>query len=355
MRRTNQSRGRGGAISLCALVVLCTVSTDAGLSQSRPVPTSDSQIAGRVVRADNGAPVQGAKVEATGPRMNRACCYSTTTDANGEYRLEGLPDDPYILTVFAAGFVANDYHPSGRLGGDTQVITASSHRRIDFQLQREAVISGIIVDTNGEPAGPAVTVQAVWKDTAKNGTVIFPAASETMTESDGHFALRGLPAGSYFVRAFQPMGGTSNATPAPLPKQRETSRPLGAPAWYRQTWYGDSPGAEGALQVSLRATEERNDLHITMPREKRYAVTIWLDGAESDSTLIGYSLMVPGARGGGGLEKPRKSFVIRNVSPGHYTLECWPVIPGRRTVHETDIPFDVLDADMTVRATLPPN
>ena len=104
----------------------------------------EPQIAGRVVRADNGLPIQGAAIE-----LRPAWAVSSNgqfqtaiTDSSGEYRFVGsVNNNTYEIEASADGFVSHTYSRDGTLDGVFQRVDGSTRLRgIDFQLRREAVI-----------------------------------------------------------------------------------------------------------------------------------------------------------------------------------------------------------------------
>jgi len=87
---------------LLSLVAVCVV----GDAQAR-----EPQVAGRVIRSDNGMPIEGATVE-----LEQAWALSSNgqypnaiTDKNGEYQLvQIVKADAYRIRASAEGFVGAD-------------------------------------------------------------------------------------------------------------------------------------------------------------------------------------------------------------------------------------------------------
>jgi Carboxypeptidase regulatory-like domain len=76
---------------------------------------SVAQIAGRVIRADNGTPIEGATIDleiALGDQQARYVGdFSETvkTDRDGQYNLQGVPPGVYVIAVSVPGFIADAY------------------------------------------------------------------------------------------------------------------------------------------------------------------------------------------------------------------------------------------------------
>ncbi|WP_202421696.1 carboxypeptidase-like regulatory domain-containing protein [Gordonia sp. SID5947] len=80
-----------------------------------------SGIEGAVRAAQSGIPLEGATVSAIGP--DQTIVASTTTDADGRYRIDGLTDGQFTI-------VANLYEPAA-----VQVkVTAGQHNSADIGL-----------------------------------------------------------------------------------------------------------------------------------------------------------------------------------------------------------------------------
>ena len=135
----------------------------------------EPQVAGRVVRSDNGQPIEGATVELERAQMVSSNGQYPTeiSDKSGEYRfVESVTPAAYRIRASAEGFVWQTYSRDGTVEGELQQIGETTHLHgIDFRLKREAVIRGILTGTNGESAGVGVSVTAVRKEEGEQGKV----------------------------------------------------------------------------------------------------------------------------------------------------------------------------------------
>src|SRR5580658_201295 len=80
-----------------------------GLALTVQAQQPESQIAGRVVRADNGAPIEGANVFLAPSGDINEKWPTVRTDSNGEYSFHDVADGNYIIAAVADGFLAGDY------------------------------------------------------------------------------------------------------------------------------------------------------------------------------------------------------------------------------------------------------
>jgi hypothetical protein len=173
-------------------------------------PTS-AVIRGRVVRADNGQPIEGARVGSVENGF-------VVSDAEGRFEWTRLHAGTYTLKASANGFPAIGFGSRG-VGDSGRAITLGPGQvvdGIDFALPRGAVLSGVVFDERGEPL-PLATVW-VLRQRFVNGEGRLVQATETDQASDavsgaditddlGRFRIYGLRAGTYYLAGRQPDAG----------------------------------------------------------------------------------------------------------------------------------------------------
>ena len=290
-------------------------------------------VAGRVVRSDNGKPIEGATVE-----LEQAWALSSNgqyptaiTDKNGEYYFPEMKADAYRIRASAEGFVWQTYSRDGTAEGQLQQLGETTHLRgIDFRLKREAVIRGILMAT-GESVGPGVSVTVIRKEEKEPKKVRRQAVNTVKTDESGRFAFTKLESGTYFVCVNGPNG--FNAFPD-------------AKGWYRETWYGNDGSAKDAKALTLKEGEDRNDVRIQVEREQRYNVVVWPSGPEDQPKPDRYDVRIEG-RSHTSSQEPDGSYVIPGIPPGHYRLLSVAWL-GSEYQGAGDTTFDVSNADVTV-------
>lgn len=144
------------------------------------------RIMGRVTDPD-GNPIDGVYVSADRRQVIRRqiSSPSSTTNANGEYSLDGVNPSAGMLT----------FHREGFLQLTKQIDEPGSAReiRIDVQLSRGDQFRGSVVAMSGTPVDDALV------------TVFGTGISEsTRTDGGGRFEITGLPAGKYTIRVRKP-------------------------------------------------------------------------------------------------------------------------------------------------------
>lgn len=162
------------------LAWLQPLTVEAGPSQPVEVRLArGAALSGRIV-SERGEPVEGAGVSLAMEETAGLVAPGTVSDAEGAYRLEGLPDGPRQVRVLHP-----DYLPVNRqveLDGET----AQS-----FTLKAGAALSGQVVDEKGEPvSGATVTVQA------ETDPISIP---QRWSDAEGRFRVPGLAPARYSV------------------------------------------------------------------------------------------------------------------------------------------------------------
>jgi len=312
---------------VCALMLLVPVFVIGNVQPREP------WVAGRVVRSDNGKPIEGATVE-----LEQAWALSSNgqyptaiTDKNGEYYFPEMKADAYRIRASAEGFVWQTYSRDGTAEGQLQQLGETTHLRgIDFRLKREAVIRGILMAT-GESVGPGVSVTVIRKEEKEPKKVRRQAVNTVKTDESGRFAFTKLESGTYFVCVNGPNG--FNAFPD-------------AKGWYRETWYGNDGSAKDAKALTLKEGEDRNDVRIQVEREQRYNVVVWPSGPEDQPKPDRYDVRIEG-RSHTSSQEPDGSYVIPGIPPGHYRLLSVAWL-GSEYQGAGDTMFDVSNADVTV-------
>ena len=293
------------------------------------------KLAGRVAQADSGAPIAGATVTLLSPIFTRPPDLPTvTTDSNGNYRFDQVLNGNYYTTVSADGFVSQEYkRAAARVSSFLHVDSSTSIQGIDFRLALEAVIRGTVVDNHGKPVAnlPVAAIVPPGKDGKPDHL-----GALNKTDALGHFALKGLPAATYLVCANEPAWYNDGAVTPRL--------------HYRETWYGSGASRDGAIPITMKEGDERNDLAITVEPEVRYRVVVWPSGPLGTTTPVRYEVTIKDGNYHS-VKQADGSFIISDLPPRHYTLltTAWAPVEylGRS---EKDI--DVTDSDVTVHVRI---
>ena len=179
------------------------VSAGAATSNINGVLYNGGQITGTVTDATTKLPIQNVEVwvfNASGSTIA-----STTTDANGNYAVEGIAAGTYRVEFYAYTFGANyvlQYYsnePTLAAANAVAVSVGQSTQNINAALVPGAEISGTVTDAAGAsypgatgPPLPGISVTA----SSTTGSIYGYAT----TDSTGHYTIASLPTGTYHVQ-----------------------------------------------------------------------------------------------------------------------------------------------------------
>lgn len=224
-------------------------------------------ISGSVVRAGTNDPLTKARVVLISEDDSSAPPYVTITGTEGRFTIEGIRAGRYDLYVERSGYMRKSYGENNQ-GNSSAILTLKPAQRLTdliFHLQRYGVISGRVVDDNGEPT-EGITVEVLHRSTS-HGKVNTSTIREAQTNDLGEYRIFDLWPGRYLVRAFpsqasgQIIGGTL----------LENSI-LKSEGGYAPTYYPNVSGISRAAPVELKVGEEVSHIDLMLLRQRTYKV-----------------------------------------------------------------------------------
>jgi protocatechuate 3,4-dioxygenase beta subunit len=306
----------------------------------RPVaPEGTAVIAGRVLAADSGRPLKRARVMVFAPGGRGGRAHAATTDELGRYRVDALPAGTYTVSATKTGYVDSQYGQRRAALGGTPIELADAQQlaNVDLRLQRGGVITGRILDEDGEPLARA-TVTVLRYQYLRGQKQLMPAGAD-LSDDRGAFRIFGLPPGEYLVSATATGPGRiiapliEAAGGRGLAIRSITVGRGGGPGGgrgfveeepestgYAPTYYPGAITSADAARLRLAAAQELAGLDFQLQLVP--LATIRGTVAEARGNVI----LVPEDGVGGllaqGLRAPVQadgSWMIRNVPPGKYT------------------------------------
>jgi carboxypeptidase family protein len=289
-------------------------------------------IAGRVIAGDTGRPLRRARVVVAGGGRPHVA----STDEQGRYRITGLSAVTYTVTAAKSGYVDAAYGQRRSLGPGVPVELADGQQatNIDLRLARGGVITGRVLDEEGEPL--ARTVVTVLRQQYVRGEKQLTAAASDQTDDRGQFRVFGLPPGEYYVSAsggglddiLRQLGGFGGGLEAPQS------------SGYAPTYYPGVITSSDATKLKLAAAQELTSVDFQVQIVPLATVKGVVAGGPAAVTLVpedgganAGSIVAlagrgggPGGRGGFGgsgfraLARDDGTFSIANVTPGKYTI-----------------------------------
>jgi uncharacterized protein (DUF2141 family) len=170
-----------------------------GRDASMQAPVGTGAITGFVLSEGTGTPVRRARVNLSGAALRGGRTAMTTDD--GRFSFAGLPAGRYTMTASKAGFVDIAYGAkrAGRPGTPIELADAQKIEKAVINLPKGGVVTGIVIDDNGEPS-PNTTVRA-YRFVMRTGERTLQQTGTDTTDDRGMYRIFGLQPGDYVVSA----------------------------------------------------------------------------------------------------------------------------------------------------------
>jgi hypothetical protein len=309
--------------------------------QSEPPPRQPARgtasVSGRVVAADSGRPIGGARVLLSSSRSG-AQSRTGRTDASGRFEIEGLPAGLYDVTVTKEGYIRASVGGRASTGEDSSMAIVEGQRveKLVFELVRGGVITGRVLSEDGDPL-PRLQVRALRVHYTLGERRL------TVTESDrtddrGEYRLFGLSPGRYYVAATMTPDdviGRSDREQAASGDER-----LG----YAATYYPTTTMLSQAMPIAVAGGVEVRGIDFMALSTQLAEVS---GAVISPGSVARASVhLIPDEAGAGatrsGIVSQDGTFRIRDVAPGSYLVVARDMgeSPGTGP-HRTTRPFAV--------------
>jgi hypothetical protein len=302
---------------ICAL----TVHTQAR-AQDAASPPHSATLAGMVVKEPGSQPLKKVLLHLLAEDQKQGGNYTADTDSDGRFRIEKVQPGRYRLLLEKTGF-----HQINLRGhqAESSILSVQAGQEIDdlvFQMLPAAVISGRVVDEDGDPL-PYSGVSLLKKRPGKSREP--ELAGEERTNDLGEYRFGGLFPGQYLIAV----------VPAPDTRNFEhlTKQPDGTPGKqdlnYLVTYYPGTTDIAQAAALSLRAGDEM-PVNFTMVPGMTYRVRGIVTGIPANqmpfvqiisrgvnNTLNGAEVAADG------------QFEARGVAPGSYSIVAYSGSAGQ--------------------------
>ena len=292
---------------LIAIGMIC------GALLSAQETSTNGSISGTVQEAGTHKPVSGASVS------DRRQSDNITTDANGHFVIKNLPPATYTIRVFT---------DQGRGPHATKVVqlSAGQDTTVDFQLQPNAMISGRVLNENGEPA-PGMQVALIARE-YRLSALRYVYGYVAQTNDQGQYVISNVEPGRGFLLLALKLGRRLDATanaPVDLQLRRKTIVP---------TWYPDSDSLDGAEALVFEPGERRENLDLRLARSASYCIDgvlstdagpgvldFWLEDREPTSGHWGDRFVFVSPSWG--RSGPDGKFRVCDLHPGIYRMTAY--------------------------------
>ena len=311
---------------------------------------ASATVQGVVTRVGSGVPVGRAAVylepvrNLNGPIAilnalgNPSPLPSSTTDAGGNFTIEGIPPGEYRVVASRNGFVRQQYGESGPATPGTPVeLIGGQVFETSFELVPAATITGRIYDVFGEPV-PYIAVSAMQPRILPDGQEAFGTVQADTTNDRGEYRLFWLNPGEYFISASTSGGGiggilggnpAAGRTVSIISSSGSTGGP---PVEEMAAFYPGVPDAALATPVRVSAGDELAGIDVRLAPKETYTISGRVIGP---SQISGFAIVTirPSNRAApfsfnANPVDAQGNFTIQNVAPGAYTLQVRAQVIG---------------------------
>ncbi len=288
-------------------------------------PEDYAKVEGTVYDARTGSPLGKAQLALYGADRSRRKRLGTVTDASGHFLFDKVEPGKYHLSVRRNRYARQSYgQKSPSSPGTVLSVSKGQHiKDIIFRLQPGAVVTGQVVDEDGEPM-PYVMISAMKYRYLRGKRELIPAGGIAYTNDLGEYRLFGVPPGKYYIQAVSRsrmmMGGVTRMSSAG--KKEESSYPT--------LFYPGVLDPSQTTPIELRAGEERGSIDFRLTRVRAVHVkgrVIAGLGRLPTSVMItltsregGFSSL--SQRYFNAVDSKTGEFELRGVQPGSYMLNA---------------------------------
>ncbi len=315
--------------------------TSAAIAQQPAAEADDAEkklatVGGRLTDANTGEPVRKATLSLmqmpsggavmTGPPP----ATTVTTDSEGKFSFMKVEPGTYMLTAEKTGYVRQQYGSrGGQFGGSSIVVKAGDKfASLDFRLPRQAVITGKVLDEDGEPVPNAMVSTMRLQPFGRQPQMM----GGQSTNDIGEFRVANLTPGKYFIRVQKGGYFTPQLSAAPADDKKDQPK-----LDYLPTYYPNATDVASAAPIVVSSGQQVDGVNVQLKKGRVYQVSGKISGiAPGTRTQISVqektnSRIFMGGFGGTST-KPDGSFILPSVQPGTYNLIVMSYDGGRSGV-----------------------
>src|SRR5262252_1431876 len=277
-------------------------------------------IEGVVTKDPDGQPVKKALIELIAENQVEGGDYTALTDIDGKFRIEAILPGRYHLFAERTGLLDAEKQ-RGRIDGRILTLAAGQELRdLHLKLQAAAVVRGRVTDEDGDPLPNAEVT--VLRQTYVAGHKHWEQAGAERTNDLGEYRVANLPAGNFYVCAslppdFKTLIESAGATAS---DRNRSSLDKTVSTTYQTTYYPGTSDRSQASPVQLRPGDDfPANFSLTPTPSLSIRGSVVNVPAHASATIMLQSRDFSVVFNGAEIHKDG-SFVIRDVSPGNYTI-----------------------------------
>lgn len=341
--------------ALTALLALCSWALVVEAQQTRDgrrrMGTGTSTVTGVVLLDDDvPAPLRRARVMLKSPDSSTA--RTVIANDEGRFTIDRLPAGRYTLGATKDGYVAVNYGARRpNRPGIAIALRDGETRAVTLRMPRGSVITGTVVDPDGQPARGVLVNAMHFRYVPAAGERQLTRVRSAATDDRGVYRIYGLAAGEYFVFAHAQSSGPPRSgdlqlvSPAEVQRaraelgQRATRSQPGSPSIdappgssaeeprrsvaLAPVFYPSTVDATNAVPITVGRGEERGGIDFQM----QYVPTAIVSGTvPAGSNVRSVALIQTNDNDNRGLLRthvvnaPNGRFQFGGIEPGTYTL-----------------------------------
>ena len=177
------------------LLMIALAITLPGWAQT-PTAGQGFHMAGRVVDALTGKPLNRMVVE-IGKPLSTESAASVVTGADGRFAFSNLEQGKYWLATQGKGIPRQAYQEHGFYSTAIAVGPAVESDGIEFKVNPDSSIAGVITDQNGEGIRDAQVM--LFRRGLENGKRVTVMQEEANSNDEGRYHFSHVQAGTYFI------------------------------------------------------------------------------------------------------------------------------------------------------------
>jgi hypothetical protein len=343
-------------IALCLAIALFLVPfafrVFAREQQSGPSSSNDEKqlatVEGTVVRSGTDEPLRKARVILTSRDDKERNSRVVVTGPDGKFMFNGVAPGSYELNVYHDGYLAKSYGEDSEGKGAAVLTLAAAQKMPDliFRLQKCAVISGRILDEDGDPVRNAIV--EVMRRMTRHGLVTTVASGRSSAETNdlGEYRVFDLQPGQYCVRVTP---GDIERMQLSVGDQKNAESGAKTANNYVPTYYPNVVDVLRASVIELKSGDELSSIDIMLTRNRTYKIRGHITDLVGDNGQYGISAFsLEGSTLPSTGQIKNGLFEVAGLLPGKYLLIAGGSVEkqDRRQIVQGLARVEVVDADL---------
>ncbi len=276
--------------------------------------------------------------------------YSATSETDGGFKIENIEPGDYRLSGSRSGYLDTQYGAKnvGERGSTISLRPAQQLANINLTLTPQAVISGKVIDQDGDPVNGAMV--QLLAETWQRGKLRHMMQNGSNTNDLGEYRIANVRPGKYYLLV-QRMRFTPDAESPAEPGKQEI-RPV-------KTFYPEAPNLGAATPLDVKAGQDLSGINIRQRNGVTYHIRGKVLGAVPEGTneRLSVSASVRDEQdmmfmfGGGANVTKDHTFDLSGIAPGSYTLSVFAMGGQLKGLGHADVDVgqgDVNDVQLTI-------